>query len=292
MDIPLLDEIDLEILMHRDAHFGGNFGIMIEYYENEGVGAMPDFELDRIEELQSIQEELGEDLSTKLLSMPAFEEIAKSKAIYSQLEEVYKHKNATIPILISDLILTEEEEPMEEITAIIKEGEKMVEPLIQLIDSSDFYNPLYPGYGRTPAFAAVCLDKIGDPKAIPHLFQALGGENLDLEEIFISSLVAFGTPAKTFLLKRLIGKPLNKDNLNAAVALAFFPTDEKIAKAAFKLLHDEDNLNNESFAPYLICLCEGLTTPEDQELFKELIKKPSFPKMLKLDGQTILHSWQ
>lgn len=292
MDIPLLDEIDLEILMHRDAHFGGNFGIMIEYYENEGVGVMPDFDLERIIELQTIQEELGEDLSAKLLSMPAFEEIAKAKALYLKLQEVYDHKKATIPILISDLILTEEEEPMEEITAIIKEGEKMVEPLIYLIDSTDFYNPLFPGYGRTPAFAAVCLDKIGDPKAIPHLFSALGGENLDLEEIFISSLVAFGLPAKTFLLKRLTGKPLNKDNLNAAIALAFFPTDEKIAKAALKLLGDEQNLSNESFAPYLICLCEGLEDPDERKAFKDLTKKPSFPKELKLDGQTILHSWQ
>ncbi len=292
MEIPLLDEIDLEILMHRDAHFGGNFGIMIEYYENEGVGVMPDFDLERIIELQTIQEELGEDLSAKLLPMPVMEEIGRAKDLYHKLQQVYEHKKATIPILISDLILTEEEEPMEEITAIIKEGEKMTDSLIHIIDSTDFYNPLFPGYGRTPAFAAVCLDKIGDPKAIPHLFGALGGENLDLEEIFISSLVAFGTPAKTFLLKKLTGKKISKDNLNAAIALAFFPTDEKIAKAALKLLMNEANLTNESFAPYLICLCEGLEDPSERKAFKDLTKNPSFPKELKLDGQTILHSWQ
>ncbi len=292
MDIPLLDELDLEILMHRDAHFGGNFGIMIEYYENEGVGAMPDFEIDRIIELQAIQDELGEDLSAKLLPMPAFEEITKAKELYQKFQDVYDQKNAGVATLISDLILTEDEEPIAEITAIIEQGEKMVKPLIALIDSTDFYNPLYPGYGRTPAFAAVCLDKIGDPKAIPHLFGALGGENLDLEEIFISSLVAFGEPAKTFLLKRLTGKPLNKDNLNAAIALAFFPLDSEIAKTALTLLHDKNNLTNEAFAPYLICLTEGLTDPTDRKAFEAITKEPSFPKELRLDGETILHSWQ
>ena len=51
--IPLLDAIDLDILMHKDAHFGGNFDIMIDYYEKEGVGSMPDFETDRIIEIQT-----------------------------------------------------------------------------------------------------------------------------------------------------------------------------------------------------------------------------------------------
>ncbi len=292
MDIPLLDEIDLEILMHRDAHFGGNFGIMIEYYENEGVGAVPDFDIDRIVELQAIQEELGEDLSMKLLPESAREEVAKAKNLYAQLESVYDKKNATIAILISDLILTEDEEPVDEISAIIDAGENMVDPLINLIDSTDFYNPLFPGYGRTPAFAAVCLDKIGNTKAIPHLFNALGGENLDLEEIFISSLAEFGEPAKEFLLKKLTGKIISKDNLNAAIALAFFPIQEEIAKAALELLHENKNLENEAFAPYLICLTEGLQSESDRKAFHKIIEGANFPKELKLDAQTILHSWQ
>jgi hypothetical protein len=290
MDLPLLDEIDLEILMHRDAHFGGNFNIMIEYYENEGVGTVYDFDIDRIIELRDIQEELGEDLSAKLLPLPIFEEIQRSKNLYQSLREIYE-TNAKIPKLITDLILSEDEEPLTEIKAIIDEGENMVDPLIDLLNSVDFYNPLFPGYGRTPAFAAVCLDKIGNPKAIPHLFQALGGENLDLEEVFVASLVSFGDKAKEFLLKKLAGTPLNKDNMNAAMALAFFPLDENIAKAALSMLQDDSHLTNETFAPYLICLCEALQTPEDRKLFEELTKRSIYPKDLALDGQTILHSW-
>jgi hypothetical protein len=76
------------------------------------------------------------------------------------------------------------------------------------------------------------------------------------------------------------------------MALAFFPLDEEIAKTALELLKDESHLLNESFAPYLICLTEGLQSEADRDLFKEITKKTSFPKELKLDGDTIIHSWQ
>jgi hypothetical protein len=291
MELPLLDEIDLEILMHRDAHFGGNFNIMIEYYENEGVGTVYDFDIERILELRDVQEQLGIDLSQKILPMPAFEEIQKAKNLYLALQKIYENPEAKIPKLISDLILSEDEEPIKEIKAIIEEGEVMVDPLIDLLNSEDFYNPLFPGYGRTPAFAAVCLDKIGNPKAIAHLFGALGGENLDLEEVFVASLVSFGEKAEEFLLKKLNSTPINKDNLNAAMALAFFPLNEKIAKTALNMLKEEKNLQNETFAPYLICLCEALQSPSDRKAFEEITKSSSYPKDLALDGQTILHSW-
>ena len=29
----VIDTIDMEILMQRDAHFGGNFEIMLDYYK-------------------------------------------------------------------------------------------------------------------------------------------------------------------------------------------------------------------------------------------------------------------
>ena len=284
MEIPLLDELDIEILKHRDVHFGGNFDVMIEYYENDGIGIVPDFDIERIEELQTLQEELGEDLSARFLTMPILEEIAKVKALYLKLREMYDHNSP----FIADLILTEEEEPLQEIQAILAEGEKMVEPLLHLVDSPDFYNPLYPGYGRAPAFAACCLAQLKNPKAISHLFFALGGENLDVEEALLSCIAAFGAPAKTFLLERLKASPITKENLNAAIALAFFPPEDEIAKAALHLLKDKQALSYESFFPYLVCLAEGLTSPEDRKAFKEI----PFPTELKLDADAILRSWK
>lgn len=283
MDLPILDELDTEILKHRDAHFGGNFQVMIDYYEQEGIGVVPDFDIDRIVELHELQEKLGENLSLKILTQPMLEEVGRVKELYLKLREMYDHGEALLP----DLILTEKEEPLEEIKAILAAGEKMVEPLLYLINSPNFYNPLYPGYGRTPAFAAICLAELKEEKAIPHIFHALGGVNLDVEEALLATLPVFGEPAKTFLLQRLTHMPVSKENLNAAIALAFFPPSDAVAKTALSLLSQDACLFDETFAPYLVCLAEGLQSEADRIAFKKL----PFPKDLRMDAKAISDAW-
>ena len=65
---PVADMHDHEILMHRDAHFGGNFQVMLDYYATEGKGVQPDFEPKRIRELKDLQEKSDQNLSDTLLS--------------------------------------------------------------------------------------------------------------------------------------------------------------------------------------------------------------------------------
>ena len=62
------------------------------------------------------------------------EEVGRVKELYLKLREMYDHGEALLP----DLILTEKEEPLEEIKAILAAGEKMVEPLLYLINSPNF----------------------------------------------------------------------------------------------------------------------------------------------------------
>ena len=65
--IPLLDEEDILALMHRDVHFGGNFKVMINYYENENhIGIIEEFTLDRLKDLAKIEEHFQEDIFKKL----------------------------------------------------------------------------------------------------------------------------------------------------------------------------------------------------------------------------------
>ncbi len=45
--LPLYDSDDIEVLMHRHAHFGGSFGIMLDYYEKGGKGAV--LEIERVQ---------------------------------------------------------------------------------------------------------------------------------------------------------------------------------------------------------------------------------------------------
>ena len=143
--IPLMDAIDMEILMHRDAHFGASFGEMIDYYEKESIGVMPDFELKRIKELAHIEKEIGENLSDRVLPKSIQHQIEASKQLYMDLRETYEKEPANpCAILLSNLILSEKTHPTEEIAAIVHEGSEMVPLLIDLISSESFYDPLFP----------------------------------------------------------------------------------------------------------------------------------------------------
>ncbi len=289
--MPLLDAIDIEILMHRDAHFGGNFDIMLEYYENDGIGVMYDFDIKRIKELKEIQNKIGENLALKFLSESAIERIVESQNVYKKLRDSYSAPSNRTLALISDLILSEEEEPEKEMAELIANASESYKPLIRLIDSDNFYDPLFPGYGRSPMFVAICLSEIGNPDAIPHLFNAIGREDFEIDEEIIFALISFGSAAKDFLLKRLITKPFSKDNEYAAIALSTFPLDEEIAIFSLGILFKEDALMQESLFPYLIYACEGLKKTEDRQIFCNLLKKEGLNDFLKNEMKSIIKSW-
>jgi len=115
----VIDTVDIEILMHRDAHFGGSFEIMLEYYEQDGVGVMPDFDIEQIEHLQKIEIDHKQNLAETYLPDAAKDSVEESKRIYHQLREVYDQKGEK---LISDLILSEEHLPEKEIQALVNQG--------------------------------------------------------------------------------------------------------------------------------------------------------------------------
>lgn len=288
--IPLLDAIDLDILMHKDAHFSGNFPLMIEYYENEGVGVMPDFDLDRIKELYEIENSLGASLSESLLPLPARQMIDRSKKMYHDLRSVYEKKHDHVACSVSDLILTEDEFPEKEINELAKHGQKSYAAMIHIIESSDFYDPLFPGYGRTPIFAAIVLEHIKNPDAIKHLFSALGQENFFTDDAIIKALVSFGQISKDFLLKRLVSEPFTKENVYAITALTTLEDDEEVAKVALMLLHKKELQKNENFSRYLIFACSGLKHENDRLDFTQ-IKDSLSSSGLKRECDVIIKNW-
>jgi len=267
--IPLLDAVDLDILMHKDAHFGGNFSIMIEYYEGDGIGSMPDFELDRIKELDQIEKALGSSLSEMLLPLPAKQIVERSKKNYQDLRSIYEKNEISIAKAVSDLILSEEEFPEEEINTLLSYKKECFAHMIHLLNSTDYYDPLFPGYGRAPILAAIILERLQDPLAIPHLFSALGQENFFTDDAIIHALVSFGEEAKSFLLKKLTGEPFTKDNLYAITALTTLEDDEDVAKVSLLLLERKEVQQNENFLRYLIFACSGLKHEMDRLKFNE-----------------------
>ncbi len=294
-EFSLGDALDATILMHRDAHFGGQFPLMIEYYEKEGKGINPSIDLSRIETLSRIEESLGQNLAGQILSGADAERIAEAKEAYKILRDLYEVKNpkSKFPILIADLILSEEEEPQKEIDAIVAEKSAIVPALMDLIRSDNFYDPLFPGYGLAPALAAKCLGLIGDKRAIIALFESIGSGDFFDDEIAFDALKAIGKPAKEFLLKVITGKPINEDNHRAALALVHFKDDPEIAEAAWNLLKNYDFKKDDPiFASYLVYICEGLKGSSHAAEFKGLLENPNISKSLKLDIQTIIKSWE
>ncbi len=286
--IPLLDAVDLEILMHRDAHFGGHFDVMIEYYDKDGIGVQPDFDTKRIRELGHIEKETEGDLSDLVLPNAARVQIERSKQLYLDLREVHEKIDPNHHALIfSNLILSEEEYPKQEIADIIAEGNEMVPLLIDLISSDSFYDPLFPGYGRAPTFAAHCLAELGDPMAIHALFNAMGQENFFTDEAMIKALRSFGDKAKQFLLKALKHQPLSKNNEHAAIALMEFSNEPDVASACLELLPEA--FSHPVLATYLIFGCSTLAEETERQRFKEITQNT--PSNLTHEINSIIKSW-
>lgn len=290
---PLLNEQDLEILMHRDAHFGGNFGIMIEYYEQKGIGVMPDFEVDRIKQLQLQEEAMASNLSDTLMPVPAKETVDRVKKMYRDLRSIYETKQGTsIPHLISDLILAEDEDPVDEIGKLVGQGKQASEPLIHLISTDVFYDPLYPGYGRAPILAAKALAQIQDETAIPYLFSAIGQENFFTDEEIIKALLSFGEKAKEFLLSKLMAKPFSKENERAIIALLPLEDDPEVASYALQWLLDPETYQHEAFVNYLIFACSGLIHQKEREQFVALLNQAYMNSKLKAEMQVVINHWK
>lgn len=290
---PVIDAIDMEILMHRDVHFGGSFDVMIEYYQQNGVGVMPDFTIKELEKLKNFENQMGKNLADTFLPEAALSIVNTAKILYQTLREVYSEKKPEpYALLLNDLILSEEDPPEKEMQALINQGSKIVPSLIHLLSSQDFYDPLYPGYGRSPIFAAQCLGAIQDERAIPPLFEALGQDNFFTDEEVIKALTAFGDKSKAFLLKRLKQEPLSKDNEYAAIALSGFPEDDEIAIASLEVLEKEATLKNTLFASYLIFACNSLTQASQQERLIAISKRKNLPKPILSEIAIVVKTWK
>jgi hypothetical protein len=294
-EFPLFDAIDNEILMHRDAHFGGLFPQMIDYYLKEGKGAREEFPVERLHYLAEVERQMGENLAGVLLTGADAEKVASVKESYKKLRDLYDSNDQTqrYPILMADLILSESDAEEEAaVAAIVKEQHAIVRFLMELMRTEDLYDPLYPGYGLAPALAVRCLGQIGDKRSIISLFEAIGQSDFFTDELVLSALHAIGQPAKEFLLKVVAGHPINEDNERAAMALVPFNEDPEVSEKCLLLLQEKAVRQDIPLATYLIMVCEGLKDPELRQRFLQLMEDPTTPKMLHLDFKTIAKSWK
>ncbi len=291
-NIPIIEAVDSQIVMHREAHFAGQFSDMLEYYMQGGKGVCADFELKRIQELADIEVRLKENLAGVLLSAADADKIAAARQMYQDLREICEVKNPRnkYPRFIAELILAEEEFPEKEIQAIMAEKSAIVPDLIALLRSEEMYDPLFPGYGLAPQLVAQCLGLIGDKRAVIALFEILGDDDFFFEEGTLRALKAVGEPAKNFLLMVVKGRPYNQDNVTAALALLQFKELPEVALACFALLQLPEVQANLPLATYLVLACEGLLSAAERQAFLSL--SATMKGMLRRDMEAIAHIWK
>lgn len=291
---PLANVIEHTILMHRDVHFGGKFEFMLEYYRNGGKGVLEDIQIAAIEALEAQERQMQTNLAAVLLTGPEAERVGEAKNAYQKLRDLYENPTAQNRHLrlLADLILSEEDHPEEEIAAIIAEKLGMVTPLIELLRSEEFYDPLFPGYGLAPGLAATCLGKIGDKRAIYSLFESIGEGDFFNEDNALHALKMIGDPAKQFLLKVVQARPFNYDNERAAIALEEFKEDPEVATVCFQLLKEVNMKQNEIFATYLVLACEGLVNTPYRAEFEAMANDANLPKSVRQDIVLLTKKWK
>lgn len=289
----LTDELDHLILMHRDAHFAGDFGIMLAYYQEDHIGVNPEFDLERIAYLAEVEKHLGQNLASLILSGQEAEKVASARLAYERLKEIYdqEEEKSPFPRLLADLILTEDEEPEAEIEAIVAQGTRIVPELLHILKSDDAYDPLFPGYGYAPYFAILCLGKIKDPSAVIPLFEVLGHDFIFEEEVILASLRKIGDPAKRFLLDVLKGRPLTKDSENAAYALTMFADQEQVALFCLDQLKDPEVLQRPLLRSYLLSNCEELRNTSHQKAVAHLLQRDDLPLDFRQEIENMLRQW-
>jgi hypothetical protein len=290
-DLSLTDELDHEILMHRDAHFGGDFQVMLDYYAEDRIGVFPDFDLERIQYLAHVEAELGEDLAALMLTGPEAERVGKARVAYTQFKEIYSHGGESIAKLLADLILSEDPEPISEMEAIVEKGPESVPALLRIIKSEDAYDALFPGYGFAPYLAAICLGQIKDPRAVAPLFEMLSREALFEEDVVLDALFEIGESAKSFLLQILKSRPITRDNIHAAYALTIFSTDQDVAIACFEQLQDHEVRQKPLLRSYLICNCDALQYTALRSEFADMVLDQELPLELRTEIESIVHNW-
>lgn len=285
--------MDSTILMHRDAHFGSNFDVMLDYYRAGGRGVNPEIEISNIETLAELEKQVGENLANLYLTEAEAEKVISATDEYKRLRDLYEDsaKEKRLARLIADLILTEDEDAKEEIAALAKEGKVVVPSLIKLLKTETYNDPLFPGYGQTAVLAAKTLGEIGSPEAVGALFEVMRDGDFFQEEVILDALKHIGEPAKAFLLKILHTRPIHRNADQAAIALIAFRDDSKVAKECLDLLQDPDVRREPVMATYLVLACEGLKNPEDRQKFLSMANDPSISSSIKLDIKAVAKEW-
>lgn len=289
-NLPLLDEGDALAVIERETHFGSNFSVMRDYYQNtQSPGIHPEISLEQIDRLAAFETAHKKDL-VALLSPSDIALIDEAKNAYAQLKQLYQiQSEQIIPAQrLADLILSEDEDPTEAIEALAALGEKALDPLLGLIEDERFYQSCFPGYGRAPELAAYCLKKLKHPRAISVLFHRIGKGDFFFEDVVLETLAAIGEPARQFLERKLTSTPITEENEKAAMSLVHFPPCEQLIERVIALLQDEAYRGNAVLLAHLVLIAIATEDSKKIAQLQQLRCDQSLPEIVRIDLSQLL----
>jgi len=249
-NLPIFEETDKLIVMHRDVHFSSSFSAMKEYYLNEEAkGIVPDIEVERVAFLESVQNGLGKDIASILISGREAEKIADAKKMYRELTDVATTSSLEGKIASALLSERDVEELAKELLAEVKARPEI---LIPLACSEFFCDPLFPSYGTGAQLALKLIGKLRYEKAIEPLFCQLGRfTEYSLESDILEALFQIGEPVKNMAMKKISSLPITEDNERSALILLKFLPDEEISALFRRCLELPQIKDRPSFREYL-----------------------------------------
>lgn len=251
--LPLLEEEDRDILLHREAHFASSFALMLEAYENETRAAVLDIDAASIRRLMHIEEKLGKNLAPIILQADDAKKIAQVRKMYKLLRDASGAELGPI----SDMILSEDED----FEAIAKKtaefGPFLIPALRTIIENDILYDPLWPGYGQAPCIAAITLGLLQAASSIPSLFSMLQNDSFDVQNASLRALTMMQDESEKFCLAQLKSRPISRNNELAALALCSFTPDDEIINAVNSELQSIDVQKHKNLTAYLEACREG-----------------------------------
>lgn len=279
--IPLLDLNPATILIHRDLHFGGDWEVMLHYYQEHKKGVF--FSLEEIEALMEATAELEEPLALHLLGEEERRILAGGLERYAHIrEEIERGEEGEKAHALASLILAEEEEEEEALERVISLGEEMVPLLAEVIHSAELLSPFSPGFGEAPLLAIHALGEIGGEGAVVPLFEALAHGDAREEEalLALNKLEEVATP----FAKRLLESegPMTRDQERAALFLTHLEKEEEADLASLlQKLHDPSLRSSHTLlAATIESLLPLIQKEEEHQELLELLKGVSLPPPL------------
>ena len=270
--LPIFDEEDHDIVLHREAHFAGSFPLMIQAYEEEAKSAVLDIAPKRIKQLYSLEQKIHKNIAPLILHASDAKKIQVVRKMYRLLRET------TSPI--AEIILSEDEsEEIARKTALLKTtplDDTLETALLTLLQNELFFDPLFPGYGKAPIACALALGLLGAKNAIPTLFSHIHSDDFDIEGACLRALRQIGEDAKKFCIECLHARPLTHDNEKAAIAITSFLPDDEVIQAVLKEVQDPQVYKNEPLISYLLACLEELP-----EKFHDTAEKLAIPEKIK-----------